>query len=85
MSVAQVKNLQRRLDNLNREAEAELTKACGHELWRTLGFDAFDGLEPGQRVGPAPNELVPPLMLRFERAYAPMKSPLTDDRAASPR
>ena len=44
MSVAQVKNLQRRLDNLNREAEAELTKACGHELWRTLGFDAFDGL-----------------------------------------
>jgi len=49
MSVAQVKNLQRRLDNLNREAEDELTKACGHELWRTLGFDAFDGLEDASR------------------------------------
>ena len=45
MSIAQVKNLQRRLDNLNREAESELTKVCGHELWRSLGFDAFDGLD----------------------------------------
>ena len=42
-------------------------------------------LEPGQHVGPSPNELVPPVMLRFERAYTPMSSPLTDDRAASPR
>jgi len=49
MSVAQVKNLQRRLDNLAGEAEQELTRACGHELWRTLGFDAFDGLEDVDR------------------------------------
>ncbi|MEB3158972.1 MAG: hypothetical protein VKK03_05860 [Synechococcus sp.] len=49
MSVAQVKNLQRRLENLNREAEAELSRACGHELWRSLGFDAFDGLEDADR------------------------------------
>ena len=49
MSVAQVKNLQRRLDNLCSEAETELTRACGHELWRTLGFDAFDGLEDSDR------------------------------------
>ena len=49
MSVAQVKNLQRRLDNLCREAETELTRACGHELWRALGFDAFDGLEDSDR------------------------------------
>ena len=49
MSVAQVKNLQRRLDNLCREAETELTRTCGHELWRTLGFDAFDGLEDSDR------------------------------------
>ena len=49
MSVAQVKNLQRRLDNLCCEAETELTRACGHELWRTLGFDAFDGLEDSDR------------------------------------
>ena len=49
MSVAQVKNLQRRLDNLHREAEQELNRVCGHDLWRTLGFDAFDGLEDAAR------------------------------------
>ena len=49
MSVAQVKNLQRRLDNLAREAEMELDRACGHDLWRSVGFDAFDSLEDGDR------------------------------------
>ena len=51
MSAAQVKNLQRRLDNLNSEAETELTRVCGHDLWRSLGFDAFDGLyDPEKRA-----------------------------------
>jgi hypothetical protein len=49
MSVAQVKNLQRRLDNLAREAETELNRACGHELWQSVGFDAFDGIEDNDR------------------------------------
>ena len=49
MSAAQVKNLQRRLDNLAREAEAELDRACGHDLWRNVGFDAFDSLEDSDR------------------------------------
>ncbi len=49
MSAAQVKNLQRRLDNLAREAETELDRACGHDLWRNLGFDAFDSLEDSDR------------------------------------
>ncbi|MAH58433.1 MAG: hypothetical protein CMN91_08370 [Synechococcus sp. ARS1019] len=49
MSAAQVKNLQRRLDNLNSEAETELTRVCGHELWRSLGFDAFDGLDDSEK------------------------------------
>ena len=49
MSAAQVKNLQRRLDNLNNEAETELTRVCGHELWRSLGFDAFDGLDDSEK------------------------------------
>ncbi len=31
------------------EAIQELDKACGHELWRNLGFDAFDGLEDSDR------------------------------------
>ena len=49
MAVAQIKNLQRRLANLESEATEELNRACGHELWQTLGFDAFDGLEDPDR------------------------------------
>jgi len=45
MSIAQVKNLQRRLVNLEQEAVEEINRACGHELWQSLGFDALDSLE----------------------------------------
>ena len=45
MSVAQIKNLQRRLANLESEAVEELNRACGHELWQSLGFDALDSIE----------------------------------------
>ena len=45
MAIAQIKNLQRRLTILEQEAEEELTRACGHELWQSLGFDALDSLE----------------------------------------
>jgi hypothetical protein len=45
MAIAQIKNLQRRLANLENEASAEITRACGHELWLQLGFDALDSLE----------------------------------------
>jgi hypothetical protein len=49
MSVAQIKNLQRRLANLEQEAVDEINRACGHELWQSLGFDALDSLEDGDR------------------------------------
>ncbi len=49
MSIVQIKNLTRRLDNLAKEASHELNKACGHELWQSIGFDAFDGLEDTER------------------------------------
>ncbi len=49
MSVAQIKNLQRRLANLEQEAAEELNRACGHELWQSLGFDAFDSIEDPDR------------------------------------
>ena len=49
MSVAQIKNLQRRRANLESEACDELNRACGHELWQTLGFDALDSLEDPDR------------------------------------
>ena len=44
MSIVQIKNLNRRLDNLASEAAKELDKTCGNELWRNVGFEAFDGL-----------------------------------------
>ena len=44
-----MKNLQRRLDNLSVEATDELDRACGNELWRNLGFDAFDTLDDPER------------------------------------
>jgi hypothetical protein len=49
MAIAQIKNLQRRLANLEEEASAELTRVCGHGLWQTLGFDALDSLEDPER------------------------------------
>ena len=49
MAIAQIKNLQRRLANLEDEAIAELNRACGHELWQSLGFDALDALEDPDR------------------------------------
>ncbi|MFN5194862.1 MAG: hypothetical protein ACK5E6_10615 [Cyanobacteriota bacterium] len=49
MSVAQIKNLQRRLAVIEAEAAAAITRACGHELWQGLGFDALDAIEDGDR------------------------------------
>ena len=49
VSVIKIKNLHRRLDNLAGEAIAELDKACGNELWRNIGFEAFDGFEDSDR------------------------------------
>ncbi len=49
MSISQVKNLTRRLDNLADEATNELDKACGNELWRNIGFQAFDDLQDIER------------------------------------
>ena len=49
MAIAQIKNLQRRLAVLEDEAVAEVTRACGHELWQSLGFDALDAIEDADR------------------------------------
>lgn len=49
MSVAQIKNLQRRFANLEQEAVDEINRACGHELWQSLGFDALDSMEDCDR------------------------------------
>ena len=41
MSISQIKNLNRRLENLSKEASSELDKLCGNELWKSIGFEAF--------------------------------------------
>ncbi len=48
MSIVQIKNLNRRLENLANEAVHELNKTCGHELWQSIGFDAFDSLQDSE-------------------------------------
>jgi len=49
VSIAQIKNLNRRLAVMEQEAITEVTRACGHELWQSLGFDALDSIEDGER------------------------------------
>ena len=49
MSATQIKNLNRRLENLAHEATSELNKACGNELWQNIGFEAFDSLKDSER------------------------------------
>lgn len=49
VSISQVKNLQRRLSVLEQEAIAEVSRACGHDLWQSLGFDALDTIEDPER------------------------------------
>ena len=45
MSVSQVKNFQRRLEIMEKEASQELDRACENQLWRSLGFEAIDTLQ----------------------------------------
>ncbi len=49
MSIAQIKNLQRRLQNLAQEAASQLDKECGNDLWRHIGFEAVDGLDDSKK------------------------------------
>ena len=51
MAVAQLKNLQRRLQLLSDEAEQGLNRVCGHELWKSVGPDAVDSVtDPDRRA-----------------------------------
>tara|TARA_Y100001968_G_scaffold150387_1_gene137593 strand:- start:18831 stop:19046 length:216 start_codon:yes stop_codon:yes gene_type:complete len=49
LSISQIKNFSRRLENLANEATSELDKACGNELWKNIGFEAFDRLKDSER------------------------------------
>ena len=49
MAIAQIKNLQRRLGLLEQEAVEEVSRACGNDLWQTVGFDVVDSMEDADR------------------------------------
>ncbi len=49
MAIAQIKNLQRRLVLLEQEAVEEVSRACGSDLWQTVGFDVVDSMEDADR------------------------------------
>jgi hemerythrin-like domain-containing protein len=49
MGIAQTKNLLRRLAVLEQEAVEAINRACGHEIWQSVGFDALDSIEDADR------------------------------------
>ena len=42
MSISKSKNLERKLNNIAKEATDELNRVCGSSLWESLGFIFFD-------------------------------------------
>ena len=53
MSISKSKNLERKLNNIAREATCELNNVCGSSLWESLGFIFFDQLEDPIKIAKA--------------------------------
>ncbi len=53
MSVSKTKNLERKLNNYEKEATLELNNVCGSSLWQSLGFMFFDQLEDPEKIAKA--------------------------------
>ena len=53
MSISKSKNLERKLNNIAREATSGLNNVCGSSLWESLGFMFFDQLEDPERIAKA--------------------------------
>ena len=53
MSVSKSKNLERKLNNIAKEATNELNKVCGSSLWESLGFIYFDQLNDREKIAKA--------------------------------
>ena len=53
MSVSRSKNLERKLNNFEKEAITELNNVCGSSLWQSLGFVYFDQLEDPDKIAKA--------------------------------
>ena len=53
MSVSKTKNLERKLNNYEKDAISELNNVCGSSLWESLGFMFFDQLEDPEKIAKA--------------------------------
>ena len=53
MSISKSKNLERKLNNIAKEATDELNRVCGSSLWESLGFIFFDQLENPEKIAKA--------------------------------
>tara|TARA_B100000945_G_scaffold285768_1_gene256288 strand:- start:1052 stop:1264 length:213 start_codon:yes stop_codon:yes gene_type:complete len=53
MSVSRSKNLERKLNNFEKEATIELNNVCGSSLWESLGFVFFDQLDNPEKIAKA--------------------------------
>ena len=53
MSISKSKNLERKLNNIAREATSDLNNVCGSSLWESLGFMFFDQLEDPEKIAKA--------------------------------
>ena len=53
MSISKSKNLERKLNNIAKEASDEINNVCGSSLWESLGFMFFDQLEDPEKIAKA--------------------------------
>ena len=53
MAISKSKNLERKLNNISKEAIDELNNVCGSSLWESLGFMFFDQLEDPEKIAKA--------------------------------
>ena len=53
MSISKSKNLERRLNNIAKEATNELNNVCESSLWESLGFTFFDQMEDSEKIAKA--------------------------------
>ena len=53
MSISKSKNLERKLNNIAKEATIELNNVCGSSLWESLGFVFFDQFNDPEKIAKA--------------------------------
>ena len=53
MSISKSKNLERKLNNISKEATDQLNNVCGSSHWETLGFIFFDQLKDPEKIAKA--------------------------------